>query len=200
MDIEVFTTRRSPLLKDYSKNYEIAVNKNLLILKSKEINKPVEGRTNSGDVVFLDYLNPNATEFLKLLVINEKQYQYSNNRFLLYQNEPSHLCKGSCDREGNKVTLPFIPDNIDILKNTLPINAIQFQNNILLDTHNLYAFQEIKIYNTILRDVNVKRPLLFSRSGFPGFSQFSGKWLGFLPHSSDGLKHSLIQTMNFNVK
>ena len=143
VNIEVFTARRSPLLKDDSLNYENAVNKNLLISKSKEINKPVEGKTNIGDVVFLDYLNPNATDYIKTLVFNPKPFNYSINRFLLFQNEPSHLCKGSCDREGNKVTLPYTPVNIDLLKNTLPINAIQYQNKI-------FTLNKIKKLKTLI--------------------------------------------------
>ncbi len=197
--LEVFQVKRSPVLKDDKEIYENALHKNLLIRKSKDIDRPVEGKTNFGEVGFIDYLNPNSTDFIKSSYFSKLPYTFSYNRILITQNEPSHLCKGSCDREGNKVSLPYTPRNLDLLKNTLPIFSVQYGNLMLLDTHNLYALQEVKVYNTILKDFNIQRPVIFSRSGFLGSNQYSGKWLGNLPHSSDGLKYSLIQTLNFNV-
>lgn len=197
--VEVFPVKRSPLLKEETETYEHALSKNLLINKAKDIPRPVEGKTNIGECVFLDYLNPGITEFIKSTEYNKRSDKFSISRILLTQNEPSHNFRGSLDREGNKFSLPYTPNSIDLIDKTLPVYAIQYGNNTLLDTHNLYALQQTKVYRTILRDSGVERPILFSRSSFPGFAQYSGKWLGYLPQNYEGLKYSIIQTMNFNV-
>jgi alpha-glucosidase (family GH31 glycosyl hydrolase) len=202
---KIFSYSRSPIAKNYE-IFEIASNKTVCILN--ENNSIFYGRTSYGDVCFLDYMSTNALEFVRNYKIINKEFNRTNSGMILLMNEPSHNCDGECNNSNKNSAdfkLPYVPGGINLEKGTLPLKAKQFNhdingnNNILLNTHNIYSLQEAKTYYHAMSDNGVSRPLLFSRSFFPGTQQYAGKWLGYIDGSWDGLKLAILQTMNFNV-
>jgi len=200
----ILSYSRSPLSKNYQ-IFNVAQNKTVCIQnENKEI---FYGKTSYGNVCFLDYLSPNALSFVKNYKIYNKEHNRTATELILTMNEPTQDCNGECDEKNrSELKLPYVPGGINLEKNTLPLKAKQYggdinpKNNILLNTHNIYSLQEAKTFYTAMSDNGVNRPLLFSRSFFPGMQQYAGKWLGYLEGSWDGLRLSMIQTMNFNVQ
>jgi alpha-glucosidase (family GH31 glycosyl hydrolase) len=197
---------RSPLSKNYE-NFEVASNKTVCIQNdNKEI---LFGKTSYGEVCFLDYMSPNALSFVKNYKLFYDEHNKIASELILLMNEPSHDCDGECNSTVPKKTsdmkLPYVPGGINLQKGTLPLKSRQYadddngNNNVLLNTHNLYSLQEAKTYYHAISDYGVSRPLLFSRSFFPGTQQYAGKWLGYIDQSWDGLRLGMLQTINFNV-
>lgn len=207
--LKVFTYRRSPLAKS-SQQFEAARNSTILITTDK--GDILYGKTSFGDVCFIDYLAPNSLSFIKKSFIQEKEFDYDYSSVILLKNEPSQDCNGECTQGySSKIELPYLAGGdkkLNLEQNTLPLSAKQYSGetsissnqNILLNTHNLYSLQEMKTYYHALIDSGVKRPIIFSRSTFVGAQQYGGKWLGYLESSWKGLQMALVQTMNFNVR
>jgi alpha-glucosidase (family GH31 glycosyl hydrolase) len=195
--------RRSPISKT-SNLYEQTKNSSLCLTYD---NKVLEGKTSYGDVCFLDYFNTNSMDIIRMEVNSKhaQPFNRSQNQMTLLLNEPYQLCNGVCDPniQQKTVTLPYhIGDkSFSLEKNTLPITLTQTggENFSMLNTHNIYALQEVKTYYTALKDRNIERPLIFSRTVFPGSQQYAGKWLGYIKDTWEGFKLAIIQTMNFNV-
>jgi len=199
---KVFGYSRSPLSKSYD-SFQVAQNKTVCILnENKEV---LFGKTSYGDVCFLDYLSPNALVFVKYNKINNNQNNKPVTQLILVMNEPSQNCDGECNpNKSLPLKLPYLPGGLNLEKGTLPLKSKQYgadvnSENILLNTHNIYSLQEMKTYYTAMSDVGVSRPLLFSRSFFPGSQQYGGKWLGYLEGSWEGFRMGMLQTMNYNV-
>lgn len=200
---KIYGYSRSPLSKSYD-SFQVAQNKTVCILnENKEI---LFGKTSYGDVCFLDYLSPNALAFVKNYKVNNNQNNKPVTQLVLLMNEPSQNCDGECNpSKTSPLKLPYLPGGVNLEKGTLPLKSKQYgadinSENILLNTHNIYSLQEMKTYYTAMSDFGVSRPLLFSRSFFPGSQQYAGKWLGYLEGSWEGFRMAMLQTMNYNVK
>lgn len=203
--MNIFRYKRSPLLID-SEKFKIANEKSLCIKQNVDRTKNFIVKTPYGDSCLIDYLNMNILEFIKKEIQFSKDKGYKKNSLNLLMNEPSHLCNGDCQTKNNanNLKLTFIPGEKGnhLEKNTIPLNCIQDNNDSLnfLNTHNIYSLEESKIFYTAIYDSGIKRPLVISRSIFPGSQQYTGKWLGYLESSWFGLKMSLLQTMMNNVR
>lgn len=214
---KIFSYRRSPLAVN-SPHFESARNKSICI--TKENGDTFIGRTNNGDVCFIDYFSPNTLKFIKNVHLHQPEFKYGNSSLTLLMNEPTQICDGDCDNLTDELSikLPYVPGSDKYTGNsdmstyslesqTLPLSARQSSDptyptnvNNMLNTHNIYSFQETKTYYHALIDSGIERPVIFSRSLFYGNQKFSGKWLGYLDSSWEGLKLAIIQTLNFNVK
>lgn len=203
---KIHSYSRSPIAKNYD-NFEIALNNTVCI--KNENNEIFYGKTSYGDVCFMDYMSPYALPFVMDHRLFNKELNTTASKMILMMNEPSHNCVGECESTtGNTsdMKLPFVPGGINLEQGTLPLKAKQYSqdvngnSNIMLNTHNIYSLQETKTYFTALNDHGVNRPLLFSRSFFPGVQQYAGKWLGYIEGSWDGLRLAMLQTISFNVR
>jgi len=197
--------KHSPILID-SEPFKFADEKNLCIKQSANHTKNFIVKAPSGESCLIDYMSPNALEFVKKEINISKEKGFKKSAINLLMNEPSHLCYGDCNAKNNlenQLKLPFFPSykgNI-LEKYTLPLSCFQNGDESLnfLNMHNIYSLQECRNYYKAMIDSGVKRPLVISRSMFPGTQQYAGKWLGYLEASWFGLKMSLIQTMINNV-
>jgi len=203
--LSIYRFKRSPIVIE-SDLFKLANEKSLCIKRSNNNTENFIVKTTYGDSCLIDYFNMNALGFIKKEINHSKEKGFKKNAVNLMMNEPSHLCNGDCENKINGINhikLPFIPGEKGNLleKNTLPLNCIQNndENMSFLNTHNLYSIQESKTFYTAMFDNGIKRPLIISRSIFPGAQQYTGKWLGYLEASWFGLKTSLIQTMLNNV-
>ena len=190
-----------------SDQFKFADEKNLCIKQSANHTKNFIVKAPFGESCLIDYLNPNSLEFVKKEIHSSKEKGLKKNTVNLLMNEPSHNCNGDCNAKNNlanQIKLPFVPGEKGNLleKNTLPLSCLQNndENLSFLNTHNIYSLQECRSYFTAMTDSGIKRPLVFSRSVFPGSQQYAGKWLGYIEASWLGLKMSLVQTMINNVK
>jgi alpha-glucosidase (family GH31 glycosyl hydrolase) len=186
--------------------FNLANEKSLCIKQVQDPSKNFIVKAPYGECCLIDYMNLDILEFVKKEIIHSKKKGFKKNAINLLMNEPSHLCNGDCyykNISDNKIQLPFTPgvkgNRLDL--NTLPLDLIQNkdENLSLLNTHNLYSLQESKNHFTAMYDSGVKRPMVFSRSIFPGSQQYTGKWLGYIEASWLGLKMSLVQTILNNV-
>jgi len=203
--LNIYRYKRSPILIG-SNPFKLANEKNLCIKQSSNHTDNFIVKAPFGESCLIDYLSPNALEFVKKEIHSSIEKGFKKNAVNLLMNEPSHHCNGDCNMKNNLVSqikLPFFPGEKGTLleKNTLPLSCLQNNSEDLsfLNTHNIYSLQECRSYFTAIIDSGVKRPLVFSRSVFPGAQQYAGKWLGYLEASWFGLKMSLVQTMINNV-
>lgn len=197
--INIYRYKRSALSKT-SPHFETAKNSSVCIKQSASEKNDYIGKTSYGDVCYIDYLSPNALQFIKNTFISSPDYNYNNTRVTLLLNEPYN--NNPNVNSDNHLNLPFIPGEKDfsLERGTIPITSSQNgENNIMLNTHNIYSLQEVRTYYTALVDLGIPRPLIFSRSSFPGAQQYAGKWLGYISDTWLGLKMSIVQTLNFNV-
>jgi alpha-glucosidase (family GH31 glycosyl hydrolase) len=171
-------------------NYEIA--KDICIKDNVEIYKV---NIPLGKGCFVDYFHPDSLSYIKKTYIGDREFNYDHRQVTLYMNEPSQICP-NCE---NNYQMEYIPANLNLSQNTIPLTATQHGNLKMIDTHNLYALTETKTYYTALNDIGITRPLIFSRSYFSGMQQYAGKWMGLVENSWMGLHITIIQTLNFNV-
>jgi len=152
-------------------------------------------------------VDPTPKTPLRNLETTDLTQEVSNihNYLTLYGNEPSLDCiqcmkPNAAGTKTFNITLPINVGEYPLEDNTLPLPTKQYgkDNNIMLNTHNLYPLQELKTYYTVLTDMGDRRPFIFSRSGFVGIQQYSGVWLG---HFSGwaGLEMAIRNTIKFNV-
>lgn len=98
----------------------------------------------------------------------------------------------------------FPPYNIQayyglISSKTIAMSAVQYGNNLVYNTHNLYGLSEqIATYNA-LTQIRFKRPFIISRSSFVGTGKWSGKWTGDNGATWEDLKASIVGIMDFNM-
>lgn len=199
--LNVYRYKRSPVLMG-SDPFKFADEKNLCIKQSTNHTKNFIVKAPFGESCLIDYMSPNALEFVKKEIHISREKGFKKNAVNLLMNEPSHFCNAKNNLQ-SAIKLPFIPGEKGNLleKNTLPLSCVQNndENLSFLNTHNIYSLQECRSYFTAVMDSGVKRPMVFSRSVFPGAQQYAGKWLGYLEASWQGLKMSLVQTMINNV-
>lgn len=68
------------------------------------------------------------------------------------------------------------------------------------DVHNLYGYTEtIATYEAMLRTRPGKRPLVITRSTFPGSGVYAGHWLGDNESSWPHLKFNIVGLLEFNL-
>ena len=196
---------------------EQGINQNIYI-KSPETKDFYRNNINDAQYM-LDYLNPNITSYLKDKISRLPIYKKAKkskddiaddtlldqvNYFTLYGSEPAIECDETCmkiTQFKNPISLPTKIGDFPLNENTLPLETHLHgkENNIMLNLHNLYSLYETKFTYKALTELGVKRPFFFTRSGFLGSQQYSGKWLG---HFSGwkGLEMAIRNTMKFNVQ
>lgn len=203
--LNIYRYKRSPTLIN-SELFKFADEKNLCIKQNYNHTNNFIVKTPFGESCLIDYMNYNALDFIKKEINHFKEKGFKKNAINLLMNEPSHFCNGDCNAKNNinnQINMPFIPGakGNSLEKNTLPLACFQNgdENLNFLNMHNIYSLEESKNYFTAMIDIGIKRPLIFSRSIFPGAQQYTGKWLGYIEANWAGLKMSLIQTMINNV-
>jgi hypothetical protein len=194
--------------------------------KNVFINNPLSDHSKTSTEYFIDYLHPNATfvvnEYLKNFYEINKNNSTSvdvidmiPSQLTLINNEPAFVCEDSCKAilktkgiesidKYSSLTFPISFSDLPLEVDTLPlITKLYNENsnintNSMLNYHNLYSIMELKVFTQNMKDLGVKRPLIFSKSGYLGSQQYAAKIIGGFS-GWIGLQTAILKTMQFNV-
>jgi alpha-glucosidase (family GH31 glycosyl hydrolase) len=194
--------------------YDQGLRDGLFVSNPLRANAPVVGKVWPGPVHFVDWSHPNASSYWSSNVA-EFHSRVAIDGLWTDMNEVSSFCDGCCDMDPAN-PLEWLPDNlfscscnqssvtpldfppywvgIDNLPSTTTIsfNSVNYGGKTLHDMHNLYGHMEAQRSFAAMTDARGgQRPLVITRSTFPGTGAIVGHWLG----DND----STFQSMRFSV-
>lgn len=194
--------------------YDQGLRDQLFVSNPLRGNAPVVGKVWPGPVHFVDWSHPNASSYWSGNVA-EFHSRVAIDGLWTDMNEVSSFCDGCCDMDPAN-PLEWLPDNlfscscnqstataldfppywvgIDNLPSTTTIsfNSVNYGGKTLHDMHNLYGHMEAQRSFAAMTDARGgQRPLVITRSTFPGTGAIVGHWLG----DND----STFQSMRFSV-
>lgn len=168
---------------------------------------PLIGKVWPGFTAWTDYYHPNADRYW------ETQLKGFLNTvpvdgIWVDMNEPSNFCDGECatppmEPLGSLNTPPYAINNkgctAPLNKNTISMDANQHLSTHY-NMHNLYGWSESRSTYRALRKLRQdKRPVIISRSTYPGHGRHAGHWLGDNASTWTDLYMSIPGILNFQM-
>lgn len=176
------------------------------------------GKVWPGDVHYVDYFHPNATEYwIDMLYTLYQKVKFSG--VWADMNEASNFCDGECPENAttrsqkklgansNKSSsspytpdLPYAPGAKNLDEKTISPNAIHYGNITEFDVHNTFGYMETIATNAFLSKVaDTKFPFIVSRSTIWGHGKYGTHWTGDNFSDWPWLRISIPHLMNFNL-
>lgn len=156
---------------------------------------------NRATTVWPDFTNPNSVDYwTSMLKILHDSVQFDGA--WIDMNEPSNFLSGSFDGCPNNHLEhpPYLPaiDGGMLFYKTICMSA-NHTIGLHYDVHNLYGFSEAIITNFALAEIRGKRPMIISRSTFPGHGKYAGHWSGDVYSKWTDMRYSIPQLLSFSL-
>ncbi|XP_072044621.1 lysosomal alpha-glucosidase-like isoform X1 [Amphiura filiformis] len=164
--------------------------------------KPLIGKVWPGTTAFPDFFNPKTKQWWTDTVKTfHKTVPFDG--MWIDMNEPSNFVSGSitgCPSNSTYNQPPFLPG---IAGNSLQDKTIcpsaRHKIGLHYNLHSLYGYSEMIASHDALISVRQKRPMVISRSTFPGAGQYGGHWLGDNYSSWPNMNYSIAGILSFNL-
>lgn len=181
--------------------YYYARKEGIFVNKSDGL-RPVRGLSFPGEVEFIDFTANYAKEWwATFLKIFHDEIDFDG--LVITYNEPSNFVNGSksgCENQRWNYP-PYVPKlkSEMLYYNTLCMESKQHLGNHY-DLHNLYGHYSAHATHFAGEIVWPEvRPMVLSRSTFPGTGRFAGHWLGNNKAEWLDMFHSLVAMVEFNM-
>ncbi|XP_004363327.2 alpha-glucosidase [Capsaspora owczarzaki ATCC 30864] len=178
--------------------YDQGIAQNVFI-GDPNVNAPALGSVWPGAVHFPDWLAANSSSWW---VNNLRDFHTNSAAFSgvwLDMNEMSNFCDGDCNRTTTpSIVPPYWPGQTDIQVKTMSMDA-RHVGTTEFNAHSLFGFLETRATNQFLTQVLQRRPVIISRSTFPGHGRFGGHWLGDNTATWDDLTYSISGVFDFQL-
>jgi alpha-glucosidase (family GH31 glycosyl hydrolase) len=144
--------------------------------------KPLVGKVWPGATTFVDFFQPNATQYWQDMLNN----LYSKVPFSgvwLDMNELANFCDGPCETSTDahvfdySKDLPYQPGDDGIESHTISLNSTHYGNVSEANVHAFHALLQTHATNLFLKSKNLK-PFIVSRSSSLGSSKYGIHWTG----------------------
>jgi len=176
---------------------------NLFIKNSKGnnlINRVWPGRSH-----FVDYFNPNSTDFWNSALKNLKT-KLNFAGIWLDMNEIAAFEAGQVDMDSYKISCddpkkyPYFPGNKVFETATICPNAKHFEEYEHIQVHNYYPNMQAKrTYEYLEKQDPDSFPFILTRANGPGIGKFAAHWSGDNYGTNEFLKFSITEVINFNL-
>ncbi|XP_018325921.1 lysosomal alpha-glucosidase isoform X3 [Agrilus planipennis] len=180
--------------------YDIGLKMDIFVKNSS--GKPLVGKVwNSGSTVWPDFTLPNTTDYWVLMLRNMHQL-FPFDGAWIDMNEPSNFVSGSiygCPNNDLE-TPPYVPpiEGGKLNYKTMCMSAQHYAGNHY-DIHNIYGLSEAIVTNFALAEITGKRPMIISRSSFPGLGRYSGHWSGDVVSTWYDMKCTIPELLSFSM-
>jgi alpha-glucosidase (family GH31 glycosyl hydrolase) len=114
-------------------------------------------------------------------------------------NEASNFCTGECGYAPVDLNLPYTPGGDDLNYRTIDLSSTHYNNISEYDVHNMYGFLMAKASASYIVERMQKRPVVISRSSFPGHGKYASRWLGDNGSTWDWMRWSIGSTFSFQM-
>ncbi|KAK9880765.1 hypothetical protein WA026_013086 [Henosepilachna vigintioctopunctata] len=156
---------------------------------------------NKGSTVWPDFTHPNTVDYWTML-LKDLHEQIAFDGAWIDMNEPSNFYSGSitgCPKN-NLENPPYIP-NVDggFLNYKTMCMSCKHYVGLHYDVHNLYGFTEAIVTNFALAEIRGKKPMVISRSTFPGHGHYAGHWSGDVVSSWTDMKFTIPKLLSFSL-
>ncbi|XP_045462356.1 lysosomal alpha-glucosidase-like [Harmonia axyridis] len=156
---------------------------------------------NKGTTVWPDFTHPNSVGYWTSMLRNLHE-QISFDGSWIDMNEPSNFYSGSSTGcpQNNLEHPPYLPsvDGGLLYYKTMCMSCKQYAG-LHYDVHNLFGFTEAIVTNFALAEIRGKRPMVISRSTFPGIGNYAGHWSGDVWSAWLDMKYSIPQLLSFSL-
>lgn len=177
--------------------YEEGLKRNVFI-QSPNHPGPFLGKVWPGLAVYVDWFNPNATQYWQdMLEVFHSSLEFDG--LWNDMNEASNFCTGECGYAPIDNHLPYTPGGEDLNTKTIDLASMHYNNISEYDVHNMYGFLMAKASASYIVEKMHKRPMVISRSSFPGHGKYASRWLGDNGSTWDWMKWSIGGTFNFQM-
>lgn len=156
---------------------------------------------NKGSTVWPDFTHPNTVDYwTKNLQALHNEINFDGA--WIDMNEPSNFLSGSFNGCPNNSLEhpPYVPgiDGGVLNYKTMCMSSKHFAG-LHYDVHNLYGFTEAIVTNFAMAEIRGKRPMVISRSSFPGLGRYAGHWSGDVVSAWLDMKYTIPQLLTFNM-
>lgn len=159
---------------------------------------PFIGKVWPGLAVFVDWFNPNATQYWHdMLDIFHSNMEFDG--LWNDMNEAANFCTGECGYAPVDLNLPYTPGGEDLNSRTIDLSSTHYNNISEYDVHNMYGFLMAKASASYIVERMHKRPVVISRSSFPGHGKYASRWLGDNGSTWDWMRWSIGSTFSFQM-
>ncbi|KAF5269885.1 hypothetical protein FQR65_LT05683 [Abscondita terminalis] len=180
--------------------YDIGIEMDIFVKNST--GKPFIGKVwNRATTVWPDFTHPRTVDYwITMMISMHKQFPFDGA--WIDMNEPSNFLSGSFDGcpKSSLEDPPYLPavDGGHLNYKTMCMTAKHFAG-LHYNVHNLYGFTQAIVTNFALADIRGKRPLVISRSSFPGLGRYAGHWSGDVYSKWYDMKYTIPQLLNFGM-
>ncbi|KAK5642360.1 hypothetical protein RI129_008527 [Pyrocoelia pectoralis] len=156
---------------------------------------------NHGTTVWPDFTHPHTVDYW-LMMLKSMHDQFPFDGAWIDMNEPSNFMSGSftgCPQSRFE-NPPYLPDVYggQLYSKTICMTAKHFAG-IHYNVHNLYGFTEAIVTSFVLAEIRNKRPVVISRSSFPGLGHYAGHWSGDVRSKWYDMKYTIPQLLSFSM-
>jgi alpha-glucosidase (family GH31 glycosyl hydrolase) len=179
--------------------YTIGLEQNVFI-QSAFHPGPAVGSVWPGNASFVDWFNPNATEYWHSMMDALRTVMQFDG-FWVDMNEISSFCVGECGYPQSALVqnLPYMPGQITLDNFTIDLASTHYGGLLEFDLHNLYGLKMAHASSLYFSEKLSTRPFILSRSTFPSHGRFASHWLGDNYAEYSWMGYSLPGVFNFQI-
>ncbi|XP_050680926.1 lysosomal alpha-glucosidase-like isoform X1 [Leptidea sinapis] len=163
--------------------------------------QPFVGKVwNRKTTVWPDFTHPNSTAYWKEMFADFHKLIPFDGAWI-DMNEPSNFLSGPMFGQCLPEQLSYSPRQLapeGLRHKTLCMDAAQYAGSHY-DLHNVYGLSETVATHTAMTEVVGKRPLIISRSSFPGSGHYAGHWSGDVFSRWHDLRASVPQLLSMSL-
>lgn len=168
----------------------------------------LEGEVWPGKTYFPDFSHDEAEKYWSTMCAdfrNSEDVKY--DAIWIDMNEPASFVEGSLNGcEKNSLNYPPYPAGIlgsekdgKLFEKTICMDATQ-NSGRHYDVHSLYGFFQARVtFNTLIHILGNQRPMVLSRSTFPGTGRYAAHWLGDNNSSWSQMRDSIPGILEFSL-
>ncbi|KAJ8925244.1 hypothetical protein NQ315_001431 [Exocentrus adspersus] len=156
---------------------------------------------NKASTVWPDFTHPRTVDYWTLMLKNMHE-QIPFDGAWIDMNEPSNFLSGSftgCPKSSLE-SPPYFPavDGGVINYKTMCMSAKHY-GGLHYNIHNLYGFTEAIVTSFALAEIRDTRPMIISRSTFPGHGHYAGHWSGDIWSAWADMRYTIPQLLSFSL-
>ncbi|CAH0546035.1 unnamed protein product [Brassicogethes aeneus] len=180
--------------------YDIGIKMDIFVKNST--NQPFIGKVwNTGSTVWPDFTHPITVDYWTKMLSNLHSEMKFDGAWI-DMNEPSNFLSGSftgCPTNSLE-SPPYVPkiDGGVLNYKTMCMSAKHYAG-LHYNVHNLYGLSEAIVTNFALAEIRGKRPVVISRSTFPGLGHYAGHWSGDVVSAWVDMKYTIPQLLSYSL-